>query len=50
MNKTNDLLIQVVERYLFHQSACRSKNPFARELAAKMCEIEIAEMWLLTQL
>lgn len=44
----NELMIKVIERYLFHTNFI-TDYPFAAEMAAKMCEIEIAEMWMLTQ-
>lgn len=44
----NELLIQVVERYLFHKNFA-TENPFVAEIAQKMCEIDVDEMWMLTQ-
>lgn len=47
--KTNDLLPQVIERFRFHHGQTKSDNPIVAEEAEKMCEIEIWEMWALTQ-
>lgn len=47
--KTNDLLAQVTERFLFHREQAKSDNPIVAEDAKKICEIEIWEMWTLTQ-
>lgn len=47
-SKDNELLLKVVERYLFHRSYS-TKNPFVAEMAQKMCDIELSEMWMLTQ-
>lgn len=44
----NELLIRVAERYLYH-SNYHSDNPVVQEMANKICEIEIYEMWALTQ-
>lgn len=46
---TNDLLARVVERFIFHSGKANSENPLISENAAKMCDIEIWEMWALTQ-
>lgn len=47
--KTNEFLAQVVERFQFHSAKVKSENPLIAEAAAKMCRIEIWEMWVLTQ-
>ena len=44
----NELLIKVVERYLFHKNYA-TDNPFVAEMAQKMCDLELHEMWMLTQ-
>ena len=47
--KTNELLAQVVERFCFHCEKAKSENPIVASAATKMCEVEIWEMWALTQ-
>ncbi len=48
--RTAGFLVRVVDRFLFHKKeAVENKNQFAREVAAKMCSIELSEMWMLTQ-
>ena len=42
-------LFEVVERYLFHKNYVTG-NPIAKEIAEKMCDIELSEMWMLTQI
>lgn len=49
MSRENELLISVVERYLFHSKQAKSDNPMIRNVAKTMCDIEIWEMWALTQ-
>lgn len=44
----NELLFHVIERYLFHKDF-KSDNKGAVDMAATMCEIELYEMWVLTQ-
>ena len=46
---TNTYLARVVDRFLFHSGQMRSKNPIVAEAAWKMSEVEIWEMWVLTQ-
>ena len=46
---TNNLLARVVERFIFHSGKANSENPLISEYAVKMCDIEIWEMWALTQ-
>ena len=41
-------LFEVVERFLFHKNYVTG-NPIAKEIAEKMCDIELSEMWMLTQ-
>lgn len=48
-SKTNELLAQVVERFLYHSQYVHSDKPITKDMAQKMCEIEIWEMWTLTQ-
>lgn len=47
--RTNELLAQVAERFMFHSEKTRADNPLVAEMASKMCEVEIWEMWVLTQ-
>lgn len=47
--KTNELLARVVERFQFHSEKTKSDSPLVAETAKKMCEVEIWEMWALTQ-
>jgi hypothetical protein len=44
----NDLLIKVVERYIFHKNY-KTDNPIVADIRDKMCDVELAEMWMLTQ-
>ena len=44
-----ELLFDVIERYIFHSEKSRSDNPVVRETAQKMCEVELWEMWALAQ-
>lgn len=48
MKRKNELLLNVVERYLFHTNY-HSDNPILQQIAKHMSEIEIDEMWMLTQ-
>lgn len=48
MRSTNELLAEVVTRYLFHKNYV-TENVFVKEAAEKMCDVELAEMWMLTQ-
>lgn len=48
MNRTDELLIKVVERYMHHRDY-KTDNPIVAEMARSMCEIEVDEMWMLTQ-
>lgn len=47
--RTNELLAQAAERFLFHSEKAKANNPLIADMAAKMCEVEIWEMWALTQ-
>lgn len=47
--RTNEILAQVIERFHFHSGKAKSDNPLIAEMAAKMCEVEMWEMWALTQ-
>lgn len=47
--RTNKILARVVERFRFHSEEAKSDNPLIAEMAAKMCGVEIWEMWALTQ-
>lgn len=49
MNRKNELLIRVVERYLFHKNY-KTDKPEILKIVEKMCDIEITEMWMLTQI
>lgn len=48
MSRENELLIQVVERYLYHKNYI-TDNQITKKMAQSMCDIEISEMWMLTQ-
>lgn len=48
MSRQNDLLIRVVERYNYHKNYS-TDDPFLKGIAEQMCEIEVNEMWMLTQ-
>ncbi len=47
--RTNELLAQVIERFQLHCRDTKSDNPIVASVAKKMCEIEMWEMWVLTQ-
>lgn len=47
--KVNETLAKVVERYNFHQQEMKSVNPLIAEAATVMSNIEIWELWSLTQ-
>lgn len=49
MRNKEDLLADVVEGFLFHSQKAQSDIPIVRDIAKKMCDIEICEMWMLTQ-
>ena len=46
--KEIDMLSRVVERYLFH-SNYTTNNPEFMRIAETMRDIELTEMWMLTQ-
>lgn len=46
--KRNELIADIVERFLFHSNFV-TNNSFVAEMAAKMCELDIVLMWILTQ-
>lgn len=48
MSRTDQLLLKLVERYQFHKNY-KTRNSDAAKLAQKMCDIELSEMWMLTQ-
>lgn len=46
----NRFLCNVVERFQFHRRIAKEgRSEMTRDAAAKMCEIEMWEMWVLTQ-
>lgn len=47
--RDNESLSRVVERFLYHSGKTGSSDPVIAGMAAKMCEIEMWEMWALTQ-
>lgn len=47
--RTNDLLAQVVERFRSHAAKTHSDNPMVAQIARDICEVELWEMWVLTQ-
>ena len=49
MNRQKELLFSVAERYLTHSEQAKSENPVESSIARKMCDIEVWEMWVLTQ-
>ena len=48
--KTSGQLACIVERFLLHREKARSEDPFVAGAAAAMCEIELWELWALTQI
>ena len=48
MKPKDELLLKVAERYLLHKNY-QTTNPFTRAMLDKLCEVEIDEMWMLTQ-
>lgn len=48
-NLTLNTLCKVVERFRFHSRKAREGNPIVSDIAKKMCEVELWEMWVLTQ-
>lgn len=49
MDKINCLLLAVAERYKYHCEKLNSNSEVIREVAKKMIDIELWEMWVLTQ-
>ncbi len=49
-NRTNELLAQVVERFRFHSRKACSDNPVIAQIARDICDVELWEMWALTQM
>lgn len=49
MKRNDELLLKVAERFLFHSEKAKSDNPVVADVAKEMCDIEIWEMWTLTQ-
>lgn len=47
--RTNEILAQLVERFRYHHAGTKSDNPLVAGAAIKMCEVEMFEMWVLTQ-
>lgn len=47
--ETGSQLAYIVERFRLHQEKARSEDSFVAGVAAAMCEIELWEMWALTQ-
>jgi hypothetical protein len=45
----DNLLIQVAINFQCHRSKLESNSPDVREFAKKACDIDIWEMWSLTQ-
>lgn len=45
----NERLAKVVERYRYHAGKTESANPVIAEAAAMMRDVDICEMWALTQ-
>lgn len=46
--KRNELIADVVERFVFH-SNYETDNPVVAKIAAQMRELDITLMWMLTQ-
>lgn len=49
MRDRKEMLIGLAERYLYHKQKVNSDIPVVSDIARKMCEVDIAEMWMLTQ-
>lgn len=49
MSREDMLLFEVVSRYFIHKEAANSENTLVSEIAKRMCEIDMLEMWMLTQ-
>ena len=48
MSRNDEMLFKVVERYLYHRDY-KTDNPIVAEIAQSMREIDVDEMWMLTQ-
>lgn len=48
MRNKNELLAEVVKRYQFHKSYS-TDDAFLGKIAETMCDIDLDEMWMLTQ-
>lgn len=49
MRNRKEMLADVAERYLYHQQKVNSDLPVVSDVARKMCEVDIDEMWMFTQ-
>lgn len=49
MKTREELLFSVIENFMLHSTKQKSDNPVIRELANQMCDVDIWEMWVLTQ-
>ena len=49
MSKTDEMLIQTVERFQYHQSQTANPNPIVAEFAQDMVDVGFCELWMLTQ-
>lgn len=49
MSRENEMQFKVAERFLLHREALRTDNPITREILKKIIEVEMWEMWTLTQ-
>lgn len=49
MSRTNELLFKVMERYQYHILKVNHENPIVAETARAMVDIDICELWMLTQ-
>lgn len=47
--KTNNLLARVIEKFCFHYKQIESESAIVADAAKKMVEIDLWEMWVLTQ-
>lgn len=48
--RTTDQLASVIERFMLHSELKKiSPNPVVKDSVKNMCEIELWEMWVLTQ-
>lgn len=49
MKKRESLLFEVIEEFIKWKESAKSENPVVREFAEKLLEVNIWEMWALTQ-